>query len=146
MGTLVSWDGDRGIGHVALSDGGEEIQIHASAFPREGGKPRIGERLWFEVTTDKDGQKRASAVGRETAAAGTAVLPCRPSEILDLRKGLPRRPLLLFAIALGLFAFKHWPGIDTTEIQQASAPAAGQDARPAVEATGTMPITNTAGR
>lgn len=133
MGTLVSWDGDRGIGHVAPADGGEEIRIHVAAFPVEGGEPRIGERLWFEIATDKDGHRIASAVGRETATAGTAAPPCPPSEILHHRRGLPARPLLLMAVALGMFAFQHWwPTTDTAEIQQASVPAEDQDARPAV--------------
>lgn len=141
MGTLVSWDGDRGIGHVAPTDGGEEIRIHVAAFPVEGGEPRIGERLWFEIATDKDGHKIASAVGRETATAGTAAPPCPPSEILRVRRGLPGRPLLLLAIALGMLAFQHWwPATDSAEMQQAGAPAAGHDASPAVTATATAPF------
>lgn len=134
QGTLVSWDDDAGFGLVAPADGGEEIRIRASAFPREGGAPRIGERLWFGIATDKDGIRCATAVARAAATDGTVAPPCRPTEIARVRPGLPARALLLIAMAFGMLAYNQgWLGPDHTETRQARAPLTLPGATPAVE-------------
>lgn len=58
-GSLAKWNDDRGFGFIAPAQGGFEIFVHVSTFPRDGQRPRIGERLSFEIETDKNGKKRA---------------------------------------------------------------------------------------
>jgi len=59
-GTLTKWNDDRGFGFVTPDNGGSEIFVHVSAFPRDGQRPTVGERLSFEIELDKEGKKRAT--------------------------------------------------------------------------------------
>lgn len=58
-GTLAKWNDDRGFGFIAPSQGGPEVFVHISAFPRDSQRPKLGERLTFEIEIDQDGKKRA---------------------------------------------------------------------------------------
>ncbi len=57
-GTLTKWNDDRGFGFITPTQGGSEIFVHISAFPKDGRRPAIGERLTFEVETDATGKKK----------------------------------------------------------------------------------------
>lgn len=59
-GTLSRWNDDRGFGFIAPTEGGPEVFVHVSAFPRNGRRPLVGERLSFEVEVDATGKKRAT--------------------------------------------------------------------------------------
>jgi cold shock CspA family protein len=69
-GTLTKWNDDRGFGFITPTQGGAEIFAHVSAFPRDGQRPRLGERLTFEIGTGKDGKKQARNI----------LCPTRPTE------------------------------------------------------------------
>jgi cold shock CspA family protein len=58
-GTLSKWNDERGFGFITPSQGGQEIFVHVSAFPKDGVRPTIGEKLSFEIETDSQGKKRA---------------------------------------------------------------------------------------
>jgi cold shock CspA family protein len=58
-GTLTKWNDDRGFGFITPTQGGLEVFVHVSAFPRDGRRPTIGEQLTFEIETDSAGRKRA---------------------------------------------------------------------------------------
>ena len=61
-GVLTSWNKERGFGFIEpLSGGGQDIFVHASDFPRQGGAPRPGERLTFEIGLNAEGKKKATA-------------------------------------------------------------------------------------
>lgn len=82
-GTLAKWNDDRGFGFIAPTTGGPEIFVHASAFPKDGQRPRLGERLSFEIETGHDGKKQAKhLVGLDRSTVGRT--PERP-------RALPRR-------------------------------------------------------
>jgi cold shock CspA family protein len=61
-GTLAKWNDDRGFGFITPTQGGPEVFVHISAFPKDGQRPRLGERLTFEMEIDKDGRKRARSI------------------------------------------------------------------------------------
>ncbi|WP_444633550.1 cold shock domain-containing protein [Cupriavidus oxalaticus] len=63
-GTLKTWNEDKGFGFIAPSNGGQDIFVHISDYPRQGGLPKIGESLTFLVMLDKDGKKKAILVQR----------------------------------------------------------------------------------
>ena len=67
-GTLKKWNADRGLGFVVADQGGEELFVHISAFPRDGRVPAVGEVLSFEVETGREGKKCAVRVQRIRAA------------------------------------------------------------------------------
>lgn len=58
-GTLTKWNDGRGFGFISPDQGGSEIFVHISAFPKDGRRPTVGERLTFEVEVDSNGKKRA---------------------------------------------------------------------------------------
>ncbi len=58
-GTLSKWTEDRGFGFITPSTGGPEVFVHISTFPKDGTRPRIGERLSFEIELGEGGKKQA---------------------------------------------------------------------------------------
>ncbi|MCY1228433.1 Cold-shock DNA-binding domain protein [compost metagenome] len=66
-GTLKTWNKDKGFGFITPSNGGRDIFIHISDYPRQGGLPKVGELLTFLVMLDKDGKKKAILVQRRGA-------------------------------------------------------------------------------
>jgi cold shock CspA family protein len=59
-GTLTKWNDDRGFGFISPNLGGPEVFVHVSAFPKDGRRPAVGERVEFEIEIDRDGKKRAA--------------------------------------------------------------------------------------
>lgn len=79
-GTLTKWNDDRGFGFITPTQGGSEVFVHVSAFPKDGRRPMIGEQLTFEVETDSAGKKRAKNL----------LCPGRPS-VRSARRSVSRR-------------------------------------------------------
>lgn len=61
QGKLKKWNAERGFGFIVADDGGQDIFVHASAFPRDGAPPAEGELLSFEVQPDPGRQKESRA-------------------------------------------------------------------------------------
>lgn len=111
-GTLSKWIDDRSFGFITPSDGGPEIFVHRSTFPRDGRRPMIGERLTFEIATSSTGKKRAiklfcpdrssvrtprqSTYRRRTRAPGV------------LRRVITRVTSLFFFVALAVYAYGEY--------------------------------------
>lgn len=58
-GTLSKWNDERGFGFITLNEGGQEVFVHISAFPKDAVRPTLGEKITFEVEIDSKGKKRA---------------------------------------------------------------------------------------
>lgn len=63
-GILRSWNEERGFGFIAPTQGGPELFVHISAFPRDGTQPVVGETLSFERGRGPDGRPQAVQVVR----------------------------------------------------------------------------------
>lgn len=109
-GNLTKWNDDRGFGFITPVQGGSEIFVHISAFPKDGHRPTIGERLTFEIEVDRDGKKRARNL----------LCPTRPT-VLTTRQPMPHRrnekpgflgrtiPLAI-VVALAFYGYSHYSG------------------------------------
>lgn len=109
-GTLRKWDVARGFGFVVAEQGGQDIFVHVSAFPRDGGQPIVGEPLSFEIERDRDGRKKAVRVRRPGVNQVKTTPRRRPA-----RTGSgSSRPwgawliMLLIISALGVYAYNHY--------------------------------------
>ena len=58
-GRLAKWNDERGFGFIQPDGDGAEVFVHISAFPHDGQRPKVGERLSYEVETTPDGKQRA---------------------------------------------------------------------------------------
>ncbi|WP_397410688.1 cold shock domain-containing protein [Polaromonas sp.] len=58
VGTLKSWNDDKGFGFISPSQGGQDIFVHISEY-RRGGRPVLNEALSFEVALNPQGKKCA---------------------------------------------------------------------------------------
>ena len=107
-GTLARWNDDRGFGFITSAERGPEVFVHISAFPRDGRRPMIGERLTFEIETDSSGKKRAKNLlcpGRPPVRPGSPSVSRRRSE----KPGLFSRviPLVVF-VGLALYGYSEY--------------------------------------
>jgi cold shock CspA family protein len=103
-GTLTKWNDQRGFGFIARDQRDEELFVHISAFPRDGIRPRIGERLSFEVVAARPGTAakpglQAVAIQRTNALRSRSE-PRRGSQRAARRHASERRSLAL-VLALG---------------------------------------------
>lgn len=58
-GHLSKWNEERGFGFITPDNGGDGIFVHVSTFPKDGMRPKLGERISFEIETDSSGKKKA---------------------------------------------------------------------------------------
>ncbi|HEY8879246.1 MAG TPA: cold shock domain-containing protein [Roseateles sp.] len=63
-GILRSWNDERGFGFIAPTEGGAELFVHISEFPRDGSRPVAGETVSFERGRGKNGKPQAVKVVR----------------------------------------------------------------------------------
>ena len=107
-GTLTKWNDDRGFGFITPTQGGPEVFVHVSAFPKDGRRPAVGERLTFDIETDGAGKKRAANLlcpGRPKAHPARQSMPRRRSE----KPGFLGRIIpLIVVVALGLYGYSEY--------------------------------------
>lgn len=119
-GTLKKWNEARGFGFIAPTQGGQEVFVHASAFPRGvDNRPSLNEALSFEIVVDRNGRKQAIKVERMAQLKQrwreTAARPSRSSDYQPLyappaprRSWLSGAVTLLLLIALGSYGYKQF--------------------------------------
>ena len=132
LGTLQTWYDDRGFGFIAPNDGGRELFVHISSFPRDGFRPTVGESLWFEVGPGKDGKQQAIRIHRRAVGERSAYPRHR-----TVKSG-SKRPIVvvvLLLIALGGFSyFMYQPANDQTAEPQSASPAKSTEPEPQASA------------
>lgn len=108
-GTLSKWNDERGFGFITPTQGGQEIFVHVSAFPKDGVRPTIGEKLSFEIETDSQGKKRAKNLlcPARRAAVRTARQATRSRR--EERPGLLGRAIPLLVLAgLAFYGYNQY--------------------------------------
>lgn len=106
-GTLTKWNDDRGFGFITPTQGGPEVFAHITAFPRDGQRPRLGERVTFEFGTGKDGKQQARNILCPTRPTEKPYRLSEPARRRD-KPGLFGRLLPLGVIALGAYGYNEY--------------------------------------
>jgi cold shock CspA family protein len=115
-GTRAKWNDDRGFGFIAPVQGGPEVFVHISAFPKDGQRPRLGERLSFESETTRDGKNRAREVRRLDRLDASRTRPPEPGRRRPPEPGrrrgrrgaLSRAVPLLIVVVLGTYVYTRY--------------------------------------
>lgn len=107
-GTLTKWNDDRGFGFITPTQGGPEIFAHVSVFPRDGQRPRLGERLTFEIGTGKDGKTQAKNILCPTRQTEKPYRLSEPTKHPNKPGLLGRIIPLLFLITLGAYGYGEY--------------------------------------
>ncbi len=121
-GTVTKWNDDRGFGFITPAQGGVEVFVHVSAFPRDGQRPRLGERVTFEVMLDAQGRKQARNVLRREQVSRPRELGPREYRPHRERRNPFRRFVPLAVAALFAVGY-HQYAQRTASPPRAAAPA-----------------------
>ncbi|HMN58538.1 MAG TPA: cold shock domain-containing protein [Ottowia sp.] len=82
-GRLAQWDDQRGFGFIEPAQGGERVFVHVSAFApgdrSADSRPRVGDRVSFELAMDAKGRKQARHVSRPDAPGRTRPVDVSPA-------------------------------------------------------------------
>jgi cold shock CspA family protein len=85
-GKLKTWTDDKGFGFIMPTEGGQDIFVHISEYPR-GRTPILNEMLSFEVALNPQGKKKAVRVRVGDALAVTP----RQDSFAPMRQEFPAR-------------------------------------------------------
>ena len=107
-GTLRSWHEDRGFGFIAPKDGGRELFVHISAFPRDGSRPTVGESLTYELGRGKDGKPQAVRVFRWAIGAPSTYPTRRRRDGQNRRSPLGAVIGLVLMLALTAYGYTQY--------------------------------------
>lgn len=121
-GTLKSWNESKGFGFITPLNGGQDIFVHISDYPKQGGLPKVGEPISFEIVSDKDGKKKAVLVQRPSSkpAARKAGRQTQP-DVRHKSSLLGTLTSLVLIVALGVGAYKFVaPKFNTSSLHQDS--------------------------
>jgi cold shock CspA family protein len=135
-GILRSWNDERGFGFIAPTHGGAEIFVHISAFPRDGSRPTVGEKLTYELGRGKNGDPQAVTAHRQAIG----LQPQRPGPGRQVprkhRSWLQTVIALLLLLAVGAYGYNRF--------QQGSTRHGGSEPSIAAQPVGANPAAETA--
>lgn len=75
QGRITVWKDDRGFGFISPDGGGEQVFVHATAFPARRRRPVGGERVTYQVKADARGRRQAERVAFVGDRSGASLLP-----------------------------------------------------------------------
>lgn len=65
---LIKWNDERGFGFIKPSGASKEIFLHISALKGASRRPKVGDTIFYELTTEADGKVRACNASIEGVA------------------------------------------------------------------------------
>lgn len=139
-GVLRTWHPDRGFGFIAPTQGGRELFVHVSSFQGRSDALCEGERLSYELGTDKDGKPQALKVQREALVSGRH--QGRALKASSKRSARPLAWVVALAVVLGLsvFGYGRWaPGHRASSVPLEAALTDPTPPQPSVPVTAPSP-------
>jgi cold shock CspA family protein len=107
-GTLKTWNKDKGFGFITPLNGGQDIFVHIADFPKQGGLPKVGEPLSFEIILNKDGKKKAVLVQRPgVQPAATKVGNHRKTTTSTKHSLVERFIMLVVVVIIGVASYTY---------------------------------------
>ena len=107
-GKLSRWNDERGFGFLTPSQGGQDIFVHVSSFPRDGQRPRLDESLSFEIELDNKGQKRAVSVRRSAGAQPGLRRPKEGRPARRARSFPVKLVMMVLLVAVGAYGYGQY--------------------------------------
>jgi len=105
-GTLRSWDDTRGFWFIAPANGGRELFVHITAFPKDGSRPTVGETLTYELGRGKDGKPQAVRVFRQ-ALGQPSSYPTKRKNQQPVRRRNPLAAIAGVALLVALAGYGY---------------------------------------
>lgn len=99
-GTLKIWNKDKGFGFITPLNGGQDVFVHISDYPKLGGLPKVGEPLSFELILNNDGKKKAVLVQRPGGKPAASKPGNRRQTITGPKNSLVTRFITLVLIVM----------------------------------------------
>ncbi|MFZ2268004.1 MAG: cold shock domain-containing protein [Azonexus sp.] len=99
-GTLKTWNDIKGFGFITPLNGGQDIFVHISDYPKQGGLPKVGEPISFEVILNNDGKKKAVLVQRPGGKPVASTVRSRPQANVSPKNSLLERFITLVLVVM----------------------------------------------
>ncbi len=62
VGKITEWQDERGFGFATRAKGEGRVFFHIKDFERRSRRPQVGDRIYFEITRNKDGREKAASI------------------------------------------------------------------------------------
>ncbi|MCP3933591.1 MAG: cold shock domain-containing protein [Bacteroidetes bacterium] len=106
-GKLVRWNEDRGFGFITSTSAKGDVFIHISELKNMARKPKVGDTIFFDLVTEKNGKNKAINASIEGVAKKTIKRP------KTRRKNRKNRSsgviLLIIVLAVSFAAYRTYP-------------------------------------
>lgn len=113
-GQLVTWKDDRGFGFIKPEYGRKEVFLHISALKEASRRPQVGDIIFYERVTEKNGKTRASKAFIQGVAPRSLPAKRRTKKRGFLEVVIGVGMMAVFALSFGKFNGSRFPSIMTS--------------------------------